>query len=334
MNTQFVLGIDISKRKFDVCLVTACDGKEKHRTFSNDRLGFENLDAFLAKQDAETVHACMEPTGHYGDCLALWLRDKGHVVSVVNPYRIKGFAISELQRSKTDRIDAGIIARFCAMHEPTVWAPRAVELQELQDVGRYVDSLKEALIQEQNRLKSGIHSARVGTAIEHHMKHLRDQIAELEQQMRDIVKKHKRLREAFDCLTSIIGIGEVAAFAFLGEIGYGDNFGSARQVEAYCGVNPRLRQSGTSINGRARLSKMGNSRMRKALYMPALTAMQHNPVIRKYADRLRGVGKAPMAIVGAIMRKLVRLMFAVVKSGKRYDVEFHDRPRIVTQTAQ
>jgi len=163
-------------------------------------------------------------------------------------------------------------------------------------------------------------------AIENHIRYLNDLIDNLEKRMRTIISSDERLRSAFACAISIIGVGETVACTFLGEIGFGDEFASARQVEVYCGLNPRLRKSGSSLNSKPKLSKMGNVRMRRALYMPALSAMQHNPVLRQFAERLRTAGKHPRAIVGAIMRKLLRLLFAVVKSGKNYDAEFHARP--------
>ena len=321
-NTHPVLGIDISKERFDVCLITASGAKEKYRKFRNNESGFAELSTFLARHGVVKTHACMESTGHYGDKLALWLHKSEHIVSIVNPYRIKGFAISELQRSKTDKIDAGVIARFCLVLNPAAWSPRAQELDDLQTIGRYVDALKQSLVQEQNRFQSGFDNSHIGAAIEQHMRFLRNQIAELERRMRQIVRDHERLETAFACATSIVGIGEVAAFCFLGEIGYGDQFQSGRQVEAFCGVNPQQRTSGDSINGKARLSKMGNSRMRKALYMPAMSAIQHNPAIRDFANRLAKAGKSPKTIIGAVMRKLLRLMFAVVTSKRPYDAEY------------
>jgi transposase len=314
-NCKSILGIDISKEKFDVCLITTAGGKERYRTFRNSETGFAELAKFLVLHGAENVHACMEPTGRFYEKLAHWLRGRNHTVSIVNAYRIKGFAISELKRSKTDRIDAGIIARFCLMHAPASWNPREEDLQEIHDIGRYVDELMAALVREKNRLKSGIENAVVVREVENHIQYLEKTIEKLDKRMRAIIKSNDRLQSAFKCATSIIGVGERLAFTFLGEIGYGDQFISTRQVEAFCGLNPRLRTSGSTLNCRPKMSKMGNPRMRRALYMPALSSMQHNPVLREFADRLRAAGKNPRAIVGAIMKKLLRLIFAVVNEG-------------------
>lgn len=327
-NCQTVLGIDISKEKFDVCLITTSGGKERYRTFKNSDAGFEGLVKFLALHGAEKVHACMEPTGRFCEKLALFLRTKNHEVSIVNAYRIKGYAISELRRSKTDRIEAGIIARFCLMHAPAAWEPREQDLREIHDIGRYVDEVTAALVREKNRLKSGIENAVVVREVENHIQYLEKTIEKLDKRMRAIVKSNDRLQAAFESATSVIGVGERLALTFLGEIGYGDQFISTRQVEAFCGLNPRFRSSGSTLNSRPKMSKMGNPRMRHALYMPALSAMQHNPGLREFAHRLRAAGKNPRAIVGAVMRKLLRLIFAVVKAGKLYDLEFHQHPII------
>lgn len=318
-----VLGIDVSKLKIDVCLITAYGGKEKYRTFRNNETGFQELARFLQRHEIERVHACMEPTGRFGNKLALWLQQQGHLVSMVNPYRIKGFAISELKRSKTDKIDAGIIARFCQIHSPDLWTPKAIDQKAIQEMGRYHDRLKEMITQEKNRLAAGVEDDDVRFAIEQHIAFMNGQCAQLASRMREIVKSDQQLREAFNILRTICGVGENTAFAFLGEIGLGEQFRSTRQVEAYCGMNPRLRQSGNSLNGRQRLSKMGNNRMRRALYMPALTALRVSPAMQAYAERLRAAGKHSMVVVGAIMRKLLRVMFAVVRSNRAYEIETH-----------
>ncbi len=110
-----ILGIDIAKQRFEVALLV--ERKIKNKSFQNTTEGFEALALWLRKQGIHQVHACLEATGNYGEDLAIFLHEAGHTVSIVNPARIKGFAQSELIRTKTDKIDAGIIARFCSGHE-------------------------------------------------------------------------------------------------------------------------------------------------------------------------------------------------------------------------
>jgi len=122
-----VLGIDIAKQKFDVALLV--DGKTKHKTCKNSVEGFETLMIWLEKQGVQKVHACLEATGNYGEELAIYLHETGHMVSIVNPVRIKGFGQSELIRTKTDKIDAALIARFCLAMKPSPWSPPSPKIR-------------------------------------------------------------------------------------------------------------------------------------------------------------------------------------------------------------
>lgn len=129
------LGLDVSKLKFNACLVRA-GGKLRHRAFSNDAAGFAQLSAWLTKNGAASAHACMEATGAYYEALATSLHEAGHAVSVVNPAAVKAYAQSRLSRTKTDRVDAALIAGFCAERRPPAWRPPAPELRELQALVR------------------------------------------------------------------------------------------------------------------------------------------------------------------------------------------------------
>jgi len=144
-----VLGIDQAKKKFDVALFL--NGKYKSKVFENNPAGFSALLAWLAKNDVATVHACMEATGSYGEALARFLHEAGHSVSVTNPARIKAFGQSELLRTKNDKTDAKLIARFCEKMEPTLWQPPPVEVEYLRGLGRRRDALICMRTQELNR---------------------------------------------------------------------------------------------------------------------------------------------------------------------------------------
>jgi transposase len=326
MNTECtIIGIDISKDSFDVCLLR--NGKEKYRKFSNNKQGFSKLDALLRTEGLEVVHCCMESTGRLFEPLANHLNNAGHKVSVVNPRQIKGFAISELKRSKNDKADAGIIARFCRSNSPSVWKPQPQEIRDLQEATRYLECLKANIRQELNRLDSGLMCSIVAGEIEEHVKFMRSKIEKLEAWIKSHIKQYERLNKQYKLITSIIGVGDRTASTYLAELGYSDNFRLTRQVESFCGLTSRQHTSGTSVKARERLSKVGNSHIRKALYMPAMTAMQNNPIIREFADRLRRAGKPAKVIVCASMRKLLRMIYAVVTSGMPFDPDY--RPVVV-----
>lgn len=321
------LGIDISKTKFDACLLL--DNKTTSKTFGNSYDGFQALITWLSEQSAGSVHVCMEGAGKLWIPLAEYLHSRNFPVSVVNPMRISGFAKSDLRRSKTDKIDAKIIARFCRAQNPSVWVPPPVEIAAIRDMQRYLDELKTNRTQECNRLTAGVIHPRVQRAIEQHIEYLDKEIDSIEEEILAFIRSHEKLRRDFVLLTSIIGVGQNTAVTFLGELSGATQFSTSREVEVFCGVVPRVFESGSSVRSRSKMSKVGNSRLRTALYMPALCAMHQNPPLREFAARLKAAGKPGRVVVGAVMRKLLRIMFAVLKSGRPFDTEYHsNRPTI------
>ena len=314
-----VVGIDIAKAKFDVALRWP-DGRIRRKNFPNTPHGFDALSDWLQRQAVTRVHACLEATGAYGDGLATWLHDHGHVVSIVNPASIHAFGASRLTRTKTDRTDAALIADFCATQHPTVWIPAPREIRELQALVRRLEALHDMRTQETNRLASGSATAVVQMSIETVIATLTDQIAAVQREIRDHFTNHPDLRARRDLLTSIPGIGETTAAVLLAEL-FNKDYRSARQAAAFAGMVPRICESGT-LRRRPRLVKLGAGRIRKALYFPAIAALRHNPTVRAMHQRLQASGKVKMVIVGAAMRKLIHLAFGVLKSGRAYDATY------------
>jgi transposase len=311
-----VLGIDIAKARFVVALQLP-DGRIRRKSCANTPSGFAELGAWLLRQRVARVHATLEATGTYGEALATWLYEAGHVVSVVNPAVIHAYARTQLTRSKTDRIDAALIAHFTATHHPAAWTPPAPEIRQLQALVRRLDALHGMRTQEVNRLAAGVAVAAVRTSIEAVVAHLEAQIAHVQQLIRQHLDQYPGLRAQRDLLTTIPGIGEATAAVLLAEL-FDKPYTSARQAAAFAGLVPRLVESGT-LRGRARLSKIGPGRLRKALYFPAVTALRCNPTIRAVRQRLQAAGKPPMVIIGAAMRKLIHLAYGVLRSARAYD---------------
>jgi transposase len=318
------LGLDIAKLKFNACLLRE-GGKLRHKVFTNNPDGFAQLAAWLSGQGVECVHACMEATGTYGDSLATYLHEAGHAVSRVNPAAVKAYAQSHLSRTKNDRVDAALIAGFCSERRPPAWAPPAPELRELQALVRRLDSLVEMRTMEENRLSSGVTVEAVRASVEEHLAYLAEQIRRTEKLIRGHIDSHPGLKHQRELLDSIPGIGEATAAALLAEVPDIKQYRSARQVAAFAGLVPRERQSGSSVRGRVRLSKIGNARLRKALYFPAITALRCSPFFQQWAEGLRQRGKSKMAVIGAAMRKLIHLAYGVLKTGKPFDPEWAQR---------
>ena len=317
--SQYCLGIDISKGHFDVVLL---GGQQSyHGQFSNDRTGLKKLARWLKKRQGRAVHACMEATGRYWEELALFLSEEGHAVSVVNPKLIKRHAEAIMQRNKTDEQDAYTIADYCRKHQPDLWEPPSPAYRQLKEMVRHVSALKADRQRERNRLQSGLTTTEVIGAIEDHIAYLDEKIEELERQIGDHINQHPDLKQDKELLTSIPGIGDVCALAFMAEIPDVSRFDNANQVAAFTGLTPGQQQSGTSLSG-SRLVKWGNSHVRAVFFMPALRAHTWNPIIASLRQRLLDRGKSKMTVAVAVMRKLVHLCFGVLKTRKPFDPNY------------
>lgn len=304
-----MLGIDIAKLKFDAALLR--DGKYKSKGFPNTPAGFAALREWLHKHQAAHVAVCMEATGSYGEALALFLTEHGHLVSLVNPARIKAFAQAEMLRNKTDAVDAKTLARFALQQQPAPWQAPSRARRELQALVRRLEALNDLRQQESNRLE--VAHVSVEASINAVLAALEVEIADIKRRIREHIDNDPDLRNQRDLLESIPGIGEATSAQLLTFLG-NTRFRDTKAVGAFAGLTPRHHQSGTSVHGRSRLSKMGDARLRRVLYMPAVVAMRHNPAMKAFAERLSARGKPRMVILCAIMRKLLQLAFAILKS--------------------
>ena len=258
----------------------------------------------------------MEATSIYGEALAEFLYGARFQVSIVNPARIKGFAKSELLRTKTDSVDAALIARFCTTMKPALWTPTAPEVKELQALLRRLESVTEIMTSEQNRLKTATPTV-AGLTLAH-LEYLREQQQLIKKLISDHFDQHPHLKQQRDLLTSIPGIGEQTASVLLAEIRDVSDYNNARQLAAYAGLTPCERSSGTSVKGKTRLSCTGNLRLRKALYLPAVVAMPCNPLLKAMSERLLGRGKVKMQVIGAMISEVGAFGFWYFKVPKAF----------------
>ena len=312
-----VVGIDISKLKFDVILLLE-DGKEKHKVFSNNQEGFKKLETWLTSFGVKEAPVCLEATGSYGEKVSLFLHQHGYKVSVVNPTRIKAYARSEGARVKTDKVDSGVIARFCKAQSPSLWTPPSDAEQKLKDLYRCLQNLIEDKTKLSNRM-GNLDENKSSYKIWEEMKSSVDKrIKDVEEQIKTLLKDHEEFGKKAALLETIPGVSQETAVAILSELPDVKTFESAREAAAFAGLTPSIRQSGTSVNGRGSLSKAGNAELRKALFMPTLVAKRYNPAIEKFCEQLTKKGKAKMVVVTAGMRKLLHIIFGVLKNNKPF----------------
>lgn len=317
---SFHLGIDVAKAKLD-CALRLPDGKLRSKVVENNSRGFKVLAEWLDKHSATTVHVCMEATGVYWEAVAEYLATQGMTVSVVNPAQIKAFGASQMVRTKTDKVDARLIAGFCFERRPDPWQVPTPSEQALRAMVLRLEALQAMRTQESNRLEVARDAVKDGIA--KHIEWLDEQIKTLAKMIRDHIDGDKTMKDKQAILESIPGVGERTIAILLAFYSNLDRFSNARQAVAFAGLDPRQHESGSSVKGKPRLSKIGHAFLRKALYMPAMVTLYRTKWGKLFRDRLAAAGKPPKLIIGAMMRKLVHVAYGVLKSGKSFDPALH-----------
>jgi transposase len=314
------LGVDVSARWFDV----ACDAEVRRFAAGADGIGA--CLAWLAELGGP-VRVGMEATGSYHLPLATALHRAGHTVLVCNPLSIARYAQAVLARTKTDAVDARRIARFCGAHDQVPWTPAPPAQQR----PRALVTARQTLVQEQLRLRNRQHAAGY-TACEALVAELQApvlaataaQIARVDADLLALGRAETALGAQLRLLTGVPGLGLTTAAVLLASLPL-DRLRTSRQVAAYVGLCPQERTSGSSVRGRGRIGPLGPASLRRALYMPAVVAMRCNPDLRAFAERLRAAGKRPKVVITAVMRKLLLLAWAILRSGQPYS-DTHRRP--------
>lgn len=299
------IGIDISKQWFDCCDL----GRERSKQFSNTGEGFAQ---FIHWAGAD-IHVIMEATGVYYLGLATWLVSGGYRVSVINPLVIRRYGQMQLSRTKTDAKDAAMIARYGQEQSPPLWNPPSDFCQALQQLL----SLREGFLKQQTMLSNQQEAFSrypqpdplVGELIAGQKQTLCESIAKINERLEQLVQAH--YKTILECLLTIPGIGKQTAITLICITDGFTKFDDARKLASYVGICPRIWQSGSSVNGRAAICKLGCGYMRKLLYMCSWTAKTANPACAVMYKRLAGKGKPEKVIKVAIAHKLLRQAFAV-----------------------
>jgi len=325
------VGIDVSKKALEVA--TTVDGKEAEATkeIRNNLGGFRMLEEWTRKQShkhgCEEIHYCIESTGVYSEKVVEYLQGRGDLmVSVVNPFVVKSFGKSLGVRTKTDRVDSELLALYAATVKPKVTEKRPEDLKELRSLVRHLEYLINRRGQEVGRLESTT-NALVADSTKGIIKSYDKQIEKIKEAIEEHLRKHPDLRERTELLESIPGIGEITSKILLCELhmeGGGERI-SAKAQTAHAGLAPQHRISGSSVRGKPRICKTGNSRLRRCLYFPTMVAIKHNPVIRRFYRRMLENGKPKMVALVAAMRKLLVIAIGVLNNRTEFDENWDGR---------
>ena len=324
---MFYLGMDVAKAKLDCCLLLdEASSKRKTKVVHNTPAGFVELLAWVAKQHIipTELHVVMEATGIYHEPVAYALSKASVRISIVNPAQVKAFGQGLAVRTKTDGVDSFVLARYGALLKPAVWTPPPIEARTLQALLARREAVAQDLQRERNRQEKADATDTpkvIGQSLVVSIAFLVKQLAQLQQEIDQHIDRHPNLKDDFDLLQSIPAIGPQVGGNLLSVI-HSHAFTTAEQLAAYLGVVPIEHQSGSSVLGRARLSKAGPARIRAVLYMAAIVATRYNPHVKALYERLLARGKSKMSARGAAMRKLVHLCFGVLKTRQPYQADY------------
>jgi transposase len=318
---MFYLGVDVAKAKLDCALLDTSTGKLKSKVVPNTAPGFTQLLQWLNKHGAPEAYVVMEPTGVYHEAAALALADAGLKLSLVNPAQLRKFAQGLGVKTKTDKADSVVLARYGATQTPPAWQPPSMSVRRLKALLTRRDAVADDLQRERNRNEANELSLApepVRDSITQSIAFLEAELKRLQKMIDEHIDNDPDLRDKKTLLETIPGVGARVSDHMTALLA-GRTFERAEQLAAYLGLVPVQWESGSSVHGRPRMSKAGPAHLRKLLYMPAVVASRYNPHIKALKERLIAKGKSKMAAIGAAMRKLAHLCFGVVNSGRPYN---------------
>lgn len=325
--SSFYVGIDIGSKEF----VAAIEGRRPN-CFKQNRSGIKAMVNWVQKSAPDaTPHFCMEATGVYGYSVACCLHKEHHqLVSVINPAQIASYAKAQLRRTKTDYVDAKVILSFAQSQNPHLWNPESKAVRQLYYLVVEADQIRKTIGQLNNRKHSHKYLMDLPPIVKQTNKAMERamtrQLTKIEQAITKLCQTDDDLKEDVQRLCSIPGISNHSATRILA---YGKNYlrdFNRNALTAHAGLAPAHKQSGTSIHGKSRIAKQGDRRLRTALFMPALVAAYHNPILKSFYQRLLEKGKPKMLALVAVMKKLLLMIQAILKNkntfNPKYNIDF------------
>ncbi|QTD36449.1 IS110 family transposase [Polaribacter batillariae] len=308
-------GIDISHLFFDV---TDSDGN--YYQFKNNLTGFKK---FVKLLDLKS-HCVMEATGYYHYQLAYYLQEKGFKLSVENPLSVKRFIQMKLSKIKTDKSDSKLICEYAKQVKLKLWKGNSKHQLECLQMTRTLSAYTKQSTMLKNKLHGeavlGTPSKSVVRSLKRSLKHVEKEIKTIEEDLLILVKEVHN--DVLTRLKSIPGIGPKTSLMLVVLTDGFERFTSGSELCSYAGLTPTIRQSGSSVKGRSRISKIGNQKLRNLLFMCSFNACKYNKACRDLYQRIVAKGKSKKLALIAVCNKLLKQVFAIAKSGLIYDENY------------
>lgn len=319
-----LIGVDVDS-VWLVCRISRRGVVQPIVKFANAARGHRRFIAWATRR-GEPARVCLEATGVYSQAFALTLhRAAGIEVMVANPRAIHQFAQATLARGKTDAMDADVLLEYLVRMAFKAWRPPSNEVLEIQALSRRLLQLTTERTRERNRLHAAARRGPLGRVIAHdialNLRHLERRLASLRAETLTLIRAVPELAHVHARIVSATGFGPHTAIKLIGELMALPADMRATQWVAHAGLDPRPRESGTSLHKPRRISKAGNHYLREALYMPALVAIKHDPNVNGFYDKLLAAGKKPMQAIVAVMRKLLLALWGMLKHDQDWNGE-------------
>ena len=317
------IGIDVSNDVFDAS--RDCDKQINRRRFANTGTGYRQFIKWALRGD-NTARVCLEATGIYHLQLALALdRHSAIEMMVLNPCAARRFAQAHMVRAKTDAIDADGLLQYLQRMPFRPWLAPSESVLQLQSRAHRMAQLDKEITRERSRLhavrRAGPHTRVVQQDIQAHLKQLQRRLHNMQARAVEVIKHDAQLADDSRLIDSVPGFAERSVTKLLAELAPLASDMAAAQWVAQAGLDPRPVESGTSVHSPRQISKQGNARIRAALFMPALVAIQHDANVAAYYEKLLARGKPKMTAITAVMRKLLHALWGMLHHRQSWDGE-------------
>lgn len=329
------IGIDVSKDSLECCLgsidLEQNEEFSKTKSFLNAQEGFQQMLRWVNEsRSAQSVVFVMEATGVYYENLAYWLDERGEQLSVLLPSKTKHFTKSLNVKTKTDSVDAKVLCKIGLERKMPLWKMPSKMMRQIKFLCRELREVKAKLVIIKNQLHAKNHSydcpKTVSNRLTKQINLLETQLLEIEAELRVTAMSDSAFYDKISRLQTIPGISFITIICILAETNAFALVVNAKQLVSYAGLDVQFNQSGNKT-GKTKISKKGNSFIRSALYMPALCASRHNPLMKEFYSRLTERKPAKKIAVTAVTRKLLILIYTLWKNETEFNVQYKKEGR-------